>query len=346
MLEKYGKVRCDLDQTGDVCGNCRRRRQTCRRRGRSKYPARSANSAGPSLRSSAAQTFDGSENGMEIIQPDPSPNQGASSATSTPFDPPGYVGELSFMSPLETVPGQPLPQPMGAFHARFSSELLRSMDATSLPPKAKVEAFTDAYFEHIYHRAPIVDRADLHLEEPSMLISQAICMVGSLLRHPSLRSPLEESEEYYCKAKALVYSNYEMDHRNTLKALCLLIFRNVTPPNVLTLDCSWQWTGMATRLAYQMGLHRESTYSNLTNPGSARRMMWFLFVEDKAQSACFGRPSVIRTAEMDLRPLQLDDFESQNLQAEIFIEYVKLNMIMGHIVDRHGRQSESHQEQV
>jgi hypothetical protein len=44
------------------------------------------------------------------------------------------------------------------------------------------------------------------------------------------------------------------------------------------LDSSYQWLGMAIRLAYQMGLHRESTYSKLENPGSARRIMWSLYV--------------------------------------------------------------------
>ncbi|KAJ5761064.1 hypothetical protein N7520_008220 [Penicillium odoratum] len=243
------------------------------------------------------------------------------------------------MSPLDTDADQPLPQPLGEFHARFSIELMKSMDAETLPPKAKVDAFTDAYFQHLYHRAPVIDRADLQTE-PSKLLSQAICMVGSLLRHPGIQSPLQESEEYYCKAKALLYANYEVDHRNILKALCLLIFRNVSPPKVLTLDCSWQWTGLATRLAYQMGLHRESTYSKLTNPGNARRMMWFLFAQDKLLSACFGRPSFIRTAELDLRPLQLQDFERQDIQAEIFIEYVKLGMITGHMVDCHGREGQ------
>lgn len=55
---------------------------------------------------------------------------------------------------------------------------------------------------------------------------------------------------------------------------------------------------------------------------------------------------MIRIADMDLRPLQLDDFEHQNIQAQVFIEFVKLNMIMGQIVDRQGPQSESQQEEV
>ncbi|KAJ5644599.1 hypothetical protein N7507_010610 [Penicillium longicatenatum] len=49
---------------------------------------------------------------------------------------------------------------------------------------------------------------------------------------------------------------------------------------------------------------------------------------------------------MDLRPLRLDDFECQNIQAELFMEFVKLNVIMGQIVDHHGQQGESQQVEV
>ena len=156
--------------------------------------------------------------------------------------------------------------------------MIRAASATTLPTQGQVTAFADSYFEHLYHRAPIIDKTDLSKENPSILVSQAICLVGSLLRHTGPGSPLGEAERYYCKVKTLLFANHEPDQRNVLKALCLLSFRNLTPPKVVSLDNSWQWLGMAIRLAYQMGLHRESTYEQLPDPGNARRIMWSLFV--------------------------------------------------------------------
>ncbi|KAJ6092371.1 hypothetical protein N7467_004340 [Penicillium canescens] len=95
-----------------------------------------------------------------------------------------------------------------------------------------------------------------------------------------------------------------------------------------------------------MGLHRESTYSKLENPGSARRIMWSLYAADTLQSACFGRPSGIASSEFDIRLVQLADFELSNIQAELFIEYTKLNIILGRMVDCHNRRSEHSPEDV
>lgn len=215
-----------------------------------------------------------------------SPYQGTQSDHSTAITTPeaqAYVGDQSFMDPLVSHNEYPVPQVEGTARNRFSREILKAMDATSLPPRVKVEALADTYFQHLYQRAPVIDRDDLFKGQPSYLICQTLCLMGSILRHPGIQSPLEESDEYYCKAKALLFANHEADHHQVLKALCLLSFRNITPPRVLSLESAYQWLGMAMRLAYQMGLHRESTYSQLENPGNARRIMWTLCVSSNSE---------------------------------------------------------------
>ena len=63
-------------------------------------------------------------------------------------------------------------------------------------------------------------------------------------------------------------------------------------------------------------------------------------VEDKLQTACFGRPSTVGTLEFDLRPLNLIDFDCENSQAELFVEYVKLNVILGKILHSRDRKND------
>lgn len=232
-------------------------------------------------------------------------------------EPPAFVGELSFMAPLPTQQDYIIPESVIAAQDQFSKKLIQAVSATTLPPKAQVEAFADSYFDRFYHRAPLIDRADFSTEDRSVLVSQAICMIGSLLRHSGPDSPLADVEHYYGKVKTLLYTNYEPDQRNVLKALCLLSFRNLTPPKVVSLDCSWQWLGMATRLAYQMGLHRESTYAQLPNPGNARRIMWSLFVS----SILYYQEPVIKymsRSRIDTRQHASDGRLSSELQSSIF----------------------------
>ena len=49
--------------------------------------------------------------------------------------------------------------------------------------------------------------------------------------------------------------------------------------------------------------------------------------------AAFGCPTFLISQNMDLRPLGLRDFESVDMTAEVFIEYMRLNMFLKKIVE-------------
>ncbi|KAJ5743592.1 hypothetical protein N7533_008462 [Penicillium manginii] len=95
-----------------------------------------------------------------------------------------------------------------------------------------------------------------------------------------------------------------------------------------------------------MGLHRESSYMKLSNPAAARRLMWFIFGADKLQAAAFGRPIFISSQSINLRPLELGDFESPDVKAEIFIQFTSLNKILEKIVEFQDRKAEASHDQV
>lgn len=181
------------------------------------------------------------------------------------------------MSPSSSNAASPITKP-GTFPAPVYDEVIKVTDATSLPPRSRVQIFADAYFGQVYHRAPIIDREDLLGDEPSVLLLQSICLVGSLLRYPKDQPPMALSEPYYRKIKTLFYANHEADSFVVLKAISLLCFWIMTPPVTVSLDTAWHWLGVAVRLAQHMGLHRESSCLKLPSPGAARRVMWFLFV--------------------------------------------------------------------
>lgn len=198
-------------------------------------------------------------------------------AIRPPLEQPGYIGEQSLMTFSSSATDYIMPN-AGSFPEHIKNEILRVTGATSLPPLSKVHVFAETYYKHLYHIAPVIDRADLVVEEPSIVLLQAICLIGSQLRYPRDQSPTLFSESCYLKIKTLIYTKHEHDNFAMLKTLCILCFWVVTPPVVVSLDSSYHWLGIAVRLAYQLGLHRELTYSKLSNPGAARRIFWFLFV--------------------------------------------------------------------
>lgn len=238
-------------------------------------------SPAPNAPDSANKSFCTGQPGLILSS---QPQSAHHQAIRSPLDQPGYIGKQSLMSSSSSVYPLGIPD-AGSFPDDVHDEILRVTNAKSLPPPSKVQVFTETYFQHLYHILPVIDRADLVVEEPSVLLLQAICLIGSQLRYPRDQSPTLLSESCYLKIKTLIYTKYEHDNFAILKTLCILCFWVVTPPVVVSLDSSYHWLGVAVRLAYQMGLHRESTYSTLSNPGAARRIMWFLFVSVSSNSA-------------------------------------------------------------
>lgn len=79
-----------------------------------------------------------------------------------------------------------------------------------------------------------------------------------------------------------------------------------------------------------MSNYGSSLYSNI----------YYAQVVDKLQAAAFGRPTILLSQSLDLRPLELGDFESVDSAAELFIEYTKLNVVLENIVEFQDRKTE------
>ncbi|KIX03137.1 uncharacterized protein Z518_06688 [Rhinocladiella mackenziei CBS 650.93] len=220
---------------------------------------------------------------------------------------------------------------------QLHQEFLKVSGALVLPPKPMLDALTDNFFTYLYHLCAVIDPQELLVRNPSLLLSQAICLAGSLVRQNRGHSFLSSSEQMYMKVKTLIMTNHEKDSHVVLKSICLLACWNVTPAMMVDLDCSYHWIGVAVRQMLQMGLHQDSTYVSMTNPGVIRRLAWHIYARDKLQSACFGRPALIKSHEFKVRPLEYCDFKVINDQAELFIQYVNLNAILGKMLELHSR---------
>ena len=239
--------------------------------------------------------------------------------------------EMSTQGPLNNSDASAI---VDSYLTSAGRQTLAATGADRLPSRLMIDASTAAYFKYLYHRIPVLDSEDVFASHPSTLLLQTVCFVGAFLRHPKSLDALQETEAFYTKAKFLFFINHEHQPVAILKALCFFTLWNVKPPSVVTIDCSWNWLGLAIRLALQMGLHQESTHSKSTTPACCRRIAWYLYAQDKIISVCFGRPQMLRAQDFDLRPLLEADFEeSQRDQGRLFILYTQLATICAKMID-------------
>jgi hypothetical protein len=353
------KVKCDLlarRYTSDSCTNCEKRDEHCQRREhtrrqpyrRSPDPATSVFPLDrlPDVAATPPLTNDALESPSTVEHIDESEHRLSQTPRLTAPTDGGYIGDCSVMSnhgPLTSDSTATL----GSFSTSLEIQTVIATGADQLPSQSVLDASSAAYFKYLYHRIPVMDRQDITTPCPSTLLLQSLCFVGSFLRHPKSMKDLQKLEEHYAKAKILFFLNHEKEPLTTLKTLCFFTLWNVKPPSVVTIDCSWNWLGLAMRLATQMGLHRESTHFQRSTPSCARRIAWYLYAQDKMQAACFGRPQMLRTQEFNLRPLSLADFSGcENDQAHSFILWTELAKIYGRMLSAKDAEFSSASEEV
>ncbi|KAK0609225.1 Acetamidase regulatory protein [Lasiodiplodia hormozganensis] len=163
------------------------------------------------------------------------------------------------------------------------------------------------------------------------------------------------TQALYIKVKTLLFLDMEKDPLVVLRAVALLGSWSSHPPQAISLECPWQWNGTAIRLALQLGLHREATYTDSERHKRSRRVMWFLFVSafladnhlasqstdaspfqnnETLQSICYARPSMLRLQDLDIRHLEPSDFpdgEDDSISALIFCAMTRLCTELSHI---------------
>lgn len=151
--------------------------------------------------------------------------------------------------------------------------------AFDLPPRATRESLIDKYMQLCSPWMPIVERSWLEEsggEPVSILLLQAVFLAGSRVTSNTLVHA--SSEEFYRRARALFFYNYEKNILFTIVALCLLQWWNPTGPEQISTDTSGFWVRIAVGMAYQAGLHREQPQLNKKDQMYRRRLWWTLVV--------------------------------------------------------------------
>ncbi|KAF2162685.1 hypothetical protein M409DRAFT_58097 [Zasmidium cellare ATCC 36951] len=250
---------------------------------------------------------------------------------------PAYLGEMSFHTIFtpstghlqrdDTVRvGDSSAHALGKENTGFCHEPIDQIPARNR--RGNLEVF----YEFFYTWCPILD-VDLKEESASdaqcIAVDHALALVSGNLRAPL--TPHASDSEHYLRARQLFYSCSNMNEIDRIRTCMLFYWWSATPPNMASMDNSFWWTGLAIRMAQQIGLHREPSASD-SNAALKRRIWWTLYARDRIISWCQGRPCIIDDDYCDVRsPLTSDFPPSKSHEAEIFVHWLRLTFVVGHV---------------
>ncbi|CAG8821825.1 15550_t:CDS:2, partial [Gigaspora rosea] len=134
--------------------------------------------------------------------------------------------------------------------------------------------------------------------------------------------------EYYNRAREILKNEFEHPTVTTIQTLILLSVYDRDSTNSVT----WLYTGMAIRLAQDMGLHRDSAKWNFNAREAEirKRVWWACVISDRLSSAALGRPLAICEDDCDVEhPVFGVIPEEPKYYAEEWTELIKISLILG-----------------
>ncbi|KAH8819117.1 fungal-specific transcription factor domain-containing protein [Xylogone sp. PMI_703] len=146
------------------------------------------------------------------------------------------------------------------------------------------------------------------------------------------------SELFYLSAKHL-HDAVDGFEEGGLTSVQILILKTLYMLTAAKRNSAWAFLGMAVRLAYALGIHKETTFSFLPpEEQEARRDIWrSLYVLDCFLAVSFGRPTAINhknAAYTEPNPSIVYRDENAKFEADALLASVKVSSILGEILNR------------
>ncbi|KDR72893.1 hypothetical protein GALMADRAFT_252220 [Galerina marginata CBS 339.88] len=199
-------------------------------------------------------------------------------------------------------------------------------------------------------------RMDERLETGTMsaFLLNCICAISARFHPASSQSPMKASAPFITKAQELIIPLLHLPTTDCVTGLLLLAWANYGQNSESGL---WQYSGMAIRMALDLGLHEISEiYESSAHVVRTRLLFWSLFITDRVVAFSAGRPPTILEEIIDI-PLPMDvDFVPDPAQSSFstndisempqptpFTHIVRLMVLCGRIANvlngRRGRPS-------
>ena len=200
-------------------------------------------------------------------------------------------------------------------------DLLR--DLCSFPAKDVRDDLVDSFFTYIHPYFPIIDESEFRAQysdaqnPPPLLLLQSVLLAGAhASQHPRVAQARSTvMAVLFRRAKTLFDMRHENDRLNLIQSALLFTWHIENADSVSS--NSWYWIGVACRIAFGIGMHRDlSMYSAGRFPVYARRLYrrvwWTLFQVEIMSALEHGRPCMIHLEDFDQLPLEIDDLIDAN----------------------------------
>ncbi|KAJ6072072.1 hypothetical protein N7499_010086 [Penicillium canescens] len=371
------KVRCIFDETSDVCLNCQRHEWPCFQRERKRKRTRTDDTQATRRRvawgvseasnispCTVESSFTSSEEihdrnqhrhrsqssiaGIRDALPTPEwsrvsePSRSVSNPYSSAPIPSFMARSRYFDDTVAINEDQARSYPTGEADGPTEDDiqLLRLQGAFELPPRSIRDGLINTFMERCSPWMPIIERSWLEesgSQKPSMLLLQSIFVAASRVTSAPAVTAYASSHQFYRRAKALFWSGYERNPVTVVAAVCILHWYNPEGPEHVSTNTSGFWRYVGVGLAHQIGLHKEPT--NKRDAPLRRRLWWTLFARDCLISAGQGRPLAVDMEDCELAPPCLEDFQDSSSDVTLFIAYVEISSILGHLTQHCRRKT-------
>ncbi|KAF9346225.1 Transcriptional activator of fatty acid utilization, partial [Mortierella sp. AD094] len=245
----------------------------------------------------------------------------------------------------------------------------------TLPPRDLAEHLLECYWIYVHPHLPVVHKPtfmrqyrnpDPEKRPPMVLLNAMFSIASRFSEHPEIvglgHDPEFFGDEYFARAKRLVDLEYELPRQSSIQALLLMVAYRFT--SAKSGGRVWVMLGMATRMAQDLGMHRNSARWHLPplETEIRKRLWWACYIMDRWVSASMGRPLAIDDNDCDVDyPSEIDqdwiDSESpssplehsekvreeSSFSLQYFVENIKLAQILGQILRRiYGATTRNH----
>ncbi|KAG0041518.1 hypothetical protein BGZ83_001700 [Gryganskiella cystojenkinii] len=200
-----------------------------------------------------------------------------------------------------------LDDPLPMAHLNDSDLWSHSLQMTSereLPPKAEMDVLLNLYFRYMYPFAPLFIRKTFmerhRAGRPSLsqilLLNAMFCNACWYSDDPDIK---QQSTKYFSRAKIILDETYHVSQLSTVQALLMMSHHQHACGNH---SGGWLYTGMAVRIAHDLGLHRQDMDVAETEEAEMRKRVWWaLYIADRLGGGIMGRPLVIRDKEFNVQ---------------------------------------------
>ncbi|KAL1701151.1 fungal-specific transcription factor domain-containing protein [Schizophyllum commune] len=166
----------------------------------------------------------------------------------------------------------------------------------------------DTYFRTMGRHFPSIDRKRMEerLETGTMsaFMLNCICAIAARFHTQNGESPTKACAPFITKAQELLIPLLHLPTSDTVTGLLLLAWANYGQNSESGL---WQYTGMAIRMALDLGLHEtHELFESTAHIKRTRLLFWNLFITDRIVSFSTGRPVSISEEIIEI-PLPTDE---------------------------------------